>query len=847
MAITQNKTWIWLMAVMLAAVAIMTRPQSLQAQDYQDQYQDPPDRVARLGYMEGSVSLQPAGESEWVGAVTNRPLTIGDALWADQGSRAEVELGSAVIRMGANTGFSFLNLDDRTTQIQLTAGELNISVRRLDRDDVFEIDTPNQAFVVYQPGRYRVEVSEDGNYTTISLRQGEGESTGNGQNYSMHAGQRWTFSGIDTLTADVEQIGGQDDFDNWAYSRERRYDDSRSAQYVSPDLVGYDDLDQYGDWRDDPNYGHVWYPNQVSSNWAPYRDGHWDWIAPWGWTWVDEAPWGYAPFHYGRWVTVGNRWGWIAGPRAVRPVYAPALVVFIGQGGNGFDGNVGWFPLGPREVYVPSYRVSRGYVDRVNVSNTTVNTTTITNVYNTTIVKNTTNITNVTYVNRNVQNAVTAVPQRTFVSAQPVAKAVVRVNAQQIAAQPVSARVAVAPTRQSVLGGRANTANRVTAPPAAVAKRTVVAKAKPAPVPVPFAKQQQALAQHPGQPLARQEAQTLRPAVAEARPLVKMAPPGKPAQPNKGNAANQPNRPGNQPANSQPPRPAAAATPPERPADRNAERNAARPNPSTDSSPDRPANRPDDNRPTPDRPQPNRPDANRPAPDQPEPNRPDANRNSPDQPQPNRPDANRPAPDRPQPNRPDANRPAPDQPEPNRPNANRNSPDKPQPDRPDANRSAPDRPQPNRPDSNRPAPDQPEPNRPDVNRNAPDRSQPNRPDANRPAPDRPQPNRPDTDRPGEPPARKDRPPSAQPAPDQRPEQNQRQEPNRKPQEPQPQTPTPDEMPQPQKKNPPVPPQHEKPQTPEERKRDQEQKRQQQQQQQQKDEQDKKDQQKPPEN
>ena len=122
MAITQNKTWIWLMAVMLAAVAIMTRPQSLQAQDYQDQYQDPPDRVARLGYMEGSVSLQPAGESEWVGAVTNRPLTIGDALWADQGSRAEVELGSAVIRMGANTGFSFLNLDDRTTQIQLTAG-----------------------------------------------------------------------------------------------------------------------------------------------------------------------------------------------------------------------------------------------------------------------------------------------------------------------------------------------------------------------------------------------------------------------------------------------------------------------------------------------------------------------------------------------------------------------------------------------------------------------------------------------------------------------------------------------------------------------------------------------------
>jgi len=137
---------------------------------------------------------------------------------------------------------------------------------------------------------------------------------------------------------------------------------------------------------------------------------------------VDDSPWGYAPFHYGRWVSVGGRWGWIAGPVAVRAVYAPALVVFIGGGPGGFGGNVGWFPLGPREVYVPSYHVSQAYVTRVNVSNTTVNVTQVTNVYNTTIVRNTTTITNVTYVNRNVQGAVMAVPQRAFVSAQPVNK-----------------------------------------------------------------------------------------------------------------------------------------------------------------------------------------------------------------------------------------------------------------------------------------------------------------------------------------------------------------------------------------------------------------------------------------
>jgi uncharacterized protein DUF6600 len=128
---------------------------------------------------------------------------------------------------------------------------------------------------------------------------------------------------------------------------------------VSQDVVGYDDLDDYGDWRDDPDYGHIWYPNRVSAGWAPYREGHWDWISPWGWTWVDDSPWGYAPYHYGRWVVIGGRWGWVAGPVAVRAVYAPALVVFIGAGGIGFGGNVGWFPLRPREVYVPSYHVSR--------------------------------------------------------------------------------------------------------------------------------------------------------------------------------------------------------------------------------------------------------------------------------------------------------------------------------------------------------------------------------------------------------------------------------------------------------------------------------------------------------
>ena len=625
-----NKVAGW--TTVLLSIALLTATSSRRAAA-QDQ-NDPPGRVARLGYMEGSVSFQPAGESDWVQAVPNRPMTTGDKLWADRDSRAELQLGSAAIRLAANTGFSFLNLDDRTVQIQLTSGALNIRVRRLNRDDIFEIDTANQAFSVFQPGSYRVEASQDGNYTVVSVREGEGESTGNGQTYTLHAGQRGTFSGTESLNADVVEIGGPDEFDNWAYNRDRRYEGSRSARYLSHDVVGYEDLDDNGDWRDDSNYGHVWFPNRVSTGWAPYREGHWDWVAPWGWTWVDDSSWGYAPFHYGRWVTIGGRWGWVAGPVEVVPVYAPALVVFIGAGG-GFGGNVGWFPLGPREVYVPSYSVSREYVNRVNISNTTVNTTTITNVYNTTIVNKTTNITNVTYVNRNVAGAVTAVPQRAFVSAQPVARAAVAVNAREVASAPVSSRAAVAPSRESVLGLRANSAGRVAAPPAAVASRQVIAKATPPPPPVAFAKQQQALAAHPGQPLARQEVQSLRPAnAAAAQPVVKQAPPGKPATPNTG-------RPGNQPGNSPNagrPGPPANTPPANQPATRSGNQHDPneRPGATNPAQPNRPPS-PQPNQPTPNnRPEPNRPEPNRPPAAQPN-NRPEPNRPEPSPPTLNRP------------------------------------------------------------------------------------------------------------------------------------------------------------------------------------------------------------------
>jgi len=440
---------------------------------------DPPGRVARLNYIQGSISFQPGGETDWVQANPNRPLTTGDSLWTDRNARGEMHIGSFAIRVGSETGITFLNLDDRTVQIQLAQGSMDVFVRRLDGGDAFEIDTPNLAFTLQRPGEYRVDVDPNGNATGITVRSGEGEATGGGADYHMDTGDHANFSGTDSLTYDGGQAGGFDDFDSWCHSRDDREERSQSARYVSRDVIGYDDLDDNGEWRNVPDYGYAWFPNRVAEGWAPYRYGHWAWVAPWGWTWVEDEPWGFAPFHYGRWAEVGGGWCWVPGPMVVRPVYAPALVVFVGGprfglsvafGGGG--GGVAWFPLGPREVYVPPYRTSVRYVQNVNVTNTTVNVTNVTNVYNNV------NVTNVTYMHQNNVLAVTAVSHDTFVNARPVAASNVRVNAQQMQGAEVQRNFTVAPVRQSVVG---TAAVATVKPPAAVVNRQVVAKMTPPP------------------------------------------------------------------------------------------------------------------------------------------------------------------------------------------------------------------------------------------------------------------------------------------------------------------------------------------------------------------------------
>jgi len=737
----------------MLALSFLANPRIAAAADDDD----PPARAARLSFAGGAVSFEPAGTDEWVDAVVNRPMTTGDKLWTDRDGRAEVRIDSYGLRLGPQTGFSFLNLDDNTVQVRLTEGSLNVRVRRLEDNETLEIDTPNLAFNVLRPGSYRIDVNENGDTTVVSVREGQGEVTGGGSAYPVHAGDSVTFSGTDQLSADVQDYQGNDDFDRWTSERDRRWDRSTAPKYVSDDVVGYEDLDEYGGWRSVPEYGTVWFPRSTVTGWAPYRYGHWVWVSPWGWTWVDDAPWGFAPFHYGRWVTVGGAWGWVPSPPRpavvtvayVRPVYAPALVAWVGGSHfgvgvavGGAPSGVAWFPLGPRDVYCPSYHVSPRYVERVNVSNTViVNRTQVTNVYNNVYVNKTTNVTNITYQNQRANNAVTATSQASFTSAQPVGRNMVRVNEREVASAPVAPMTNVAPQQRSFSGATGPARAR---PPANAVMRPVVAKSTPPPPPVTAAKQVQAVQANGGHPPAVSRIREAQPEAARSN--VRIAAAAKPAPlPARGNRpAPNTNQPGARPNANQPP------------GQPNANQPAARPNPN------QPAERPNPNRPSgannPSQPDVNRANPSQPTPNQPAPNQPAA-RPNPNQP-PERPNSNRPE-ERANPNRP------PSANNPNQPNANRANPSQPTPNQPAPNQPA-VRPNPNqppeRPNSNRPE-ERANPNRPPA-ANTPNEPNPN---ANRPA------NRPPNERPSAAPPTADRQAEQQQLEKQRQQQQQQQQ------------------------------------------------------------------------
>jgi len=116
--------------------------------------------------------------------------------------------------------------------------------------------------------------------------------------------------------------------------------------------VFYSRLSSDGDWVEAGDYGYCFKPHVAEGDWAPYRDGHWVWTDR-GWFWYSNENFGWATYHYGRWVRIsGQGWCWVPGNE-----WAPAWVSWRQS-----SEYAGWAPLPPEAGFSVNVGVS-GWAD----------------------------------------------------------------------------------------------------------------------------------------------------------------------------------------------------------------------------------------------------------------------------------------------------------------------------------------------------------------------------------------------------------------------------------------------------------------------------------------------------
>ena len=289
----------------------------------------PSGRVGRLRLVAGKVDVRTSAE-KWLDGELNFPLATGASVRTGPQAQAEIEIGADTIEVAPESEIEITKLEDQAIQVALVSGRIRFVLRRLGDGEGVGIDVSGENIPLLQPGHYEVDA-------------------GGGS--------------VAVLTK-----GARSDFNETRFA---------TPYYISPYVTGFSELDAVGTWESTDQFGIVWVPTGLTADWAPYRDGHWRWIAPWGWTWIDNQPWGFATTHYGRWAIVDGHWLWVPGSFVEHPVYVPAVVAFLGTAGVGLSvadrtgPAIGWFPLAPGEVYWPSYTRDLDYVRNLNLGNVT--------------------------------------------------------------------------------------------------------------------------------------------------------------------------------------------------------------------------------------------------------------------------------------------------------------------------------------------------------------------------------------------------------------------------------------------------------------------------------------------
>ena len=314
-----------------------------------------PARAGRLVEVQGVVRVFDHEQAQWIRAEHNLPLTSGDRISTDSASRAELRIGSTTIRLDGQTDVLLHRVDDQAIDVELMAGSLALRASAREVLQQLSISTLEGRFQPSSVGHFRIDRRDQASDATAW--RGSLDFQGHDSRLRIESGahvELW-LQGAPQRTHYRWQPVERDAFADWVARDDTDADRSETARYVSTEMTGWEDLDRHGQWSAHPELGQVWMPTTVSATWEPYRDGRWHWVSPWGWTWVDAAPWGFAPFHYGRWVQWRGRWCWTPGPRSLRPVFAPALVTWqvAPHPGSGRrpPPPQHWSPLAPHDVF----------------------------------------------------------------------------------------------------------------------------------------------------------------------------------------------------------------------------------------------------------------------------------------------------------------------------------------------------------------------------------------------------------------------------------------------------------------------------------------------------------------
>jgi len=370
--VISRRSWRMLALALLVAVAPVAKAQDTAS----PADRDPPSRAARVVNVVGDAWLFDHDSREWTRLTRNQTVGEGDRVRTDERGRVSLRVGSTTLWVDERSDLELSQLDDGQTLLQLDRGDVAIRLRSAENAAETRLRTREGTAQPEREGLYRVEQLDRGSKVYVFQGRMRFDWARAASPVVLGTGEQVELWWPDGPRAERGPLYS-DGFGDWVLAESREEGDRPVARYVSAEMTGAEDLDRYGRWETAPEYGTVWIPTTLAvADWAPYRYGRWTWSRLWGWTWVDDAPWGFAPFHYGRWVSWGGRWCWAPGAYVHRPVYAPALVGWVGGGsvsvgisiggGRPAPPRYGWYPLAPREVYRPAYRHTPRYEHRVN-------------------------------------------------------------------------------------------------------------------------------------------------------------------------------------------------------------------------------------------------------------------------------------------------------------------------------------------------------------------------------------------------------------------------------------------------------------------------------------------------